>query len=41
MKVLPAKSSERLFKEDMEVPTFLRRRGVQKTTAGTEQEKIR
>jgi cell division protein FtsZ len=41
MKVLPAKSGERLLKEDMEVPTFLRRRGIRKTTAGAEQEKIR
>jgi cell division protein FtsZ len=30
MKVIPAKNSERILKEDLEIPTFLRRKGSQK-----------
>ena len=41
MKVLPAKSSERLFKENMEIPTFIRRRGDHAASVRPEREKAR
>ncbi len=40
MKVLPTRSSEKLLKENLEIPTFIRRKAMQKASLNMEPEKI-
>jgi cell division protein FtsZ len=39
LRVVPAQNNEKLFKENLEIPTFIRRKAMHRITAVTEQEK--
>jgi hypothetical protein len=41
MRVIPAKGSERVLKENLEIPTFLRRKGSAKTPLGLDKETVK
>ncbi|UCD56356.1 MAG: cell division protein FtsZ [Candidatus Hydrogenedentota bacterium] len=41
MRALPTKNNEKLFTENLEIPTFIRRKGIQKMPVRIEQEEIK